>query len=86
MYPPDGFVYRTPRFSTLRSLAFPLGRNVIPPSLVRPGPFVTVSYPPALAAYPVSEFETDFPDGYGPARVGFGNILFFMIKTFLHRL
>ena len=86
MRPSDELVYRAPRFRTLRSLALPLGRNVIPPSLIRPGPFDAVGYPSTLAAYPVSEFETDLPDGYGPARVGWGNILFLMIKIFLHRL
>ena len=31
-----------------------MGRNVIPPSLDRPGPSVTIGYPPMLAAYPQS--------------------------------
>ena len=86
MIPTDEFAWRTQRFSTLRNLACPLGRIVVPLSLIRPGPFDAVGYPSTLAAYPVSEFETDLPDGYGPARVGLGNISFIMIETFLHRL
>jgi hypothetical protein len=70
--PPDE-ARRPPRFSTLRNLAFPSGRNVIPPSPIRPGPSVAIGCPPTLAAYPAGrEFETDLPDGHGPARVGFG--------------
>jgi hypothetical protein len=49
--PPDE-AFRPRRFRTLRSLAFPPGRNVIPPSPIRPGPSVAVGCPPTLAAYP----------------------------------
>jgi hypothetical protein len=35
-----------------RPWRFPHGRNVIPPSLIRPGPSVTVGCPSMLAAYP----------------------------------
>ena len=84
---PDEPTLPTPRFRTLRSLAFSPGRNVIPPSLIRPGPSVTVGYLPTLAAYPARcEFETDLPDGHGPARVGLGNAPSFMTSLSFHRL
>jgi hypothetical protein len=58
-------------FSRLRSLAHRRGRNVTPPELSLPGPFVSVHCWAPLAAYlPVGEFEQGFPHGYGPARVG----------------
>lgn len=81
--PPDE-ARRPPRFSTLRNLAFPSGRNVIPPSPIRPGPSVAVGCPPTLAAYPAcGEFETDLPDGHGPARVGFGIVSIIMLSLSL---
>ena len=64
---------RTRRFITLRSLAPILGRNVIPPSLVRRGPFRRLLPPDADTDSPKGELQTDFPDRYGPARVGFGS-------------
>lgn len=53
-------------------LARRAGRNVTPPELSPPGPFVAGGCPPTLAAYPSSagEFERRLPHGYGPARVG----------------
>src|ERR1700724_1008105 len=58
-------------FSRLGSLALRRGRNVAPPELSLPGPFVAAHYWTTLAAYlSVGEFEQGFPPGYGPARVG----------------
>src|ERR1700738_4405548 len=58
-------------FSRLGSLALRRGRNVAPPELSLPGPFVAAHYWTTLAAYlSVGEFEQGFPPGYGPARAG----------------
>lgn len=40
------------RFTGNEGLAHPEGRNVIPPEVSLPGPFVTARCRPALAAYP----------------------------------
>ena len=59
-------------FSRLGSLAYRPGRNVAPPELVLPGPFVTARCRTMLAAYPSQrgKFEQGLPYGHGPARVG----------------
>ena len=82
--PPDEDAERPDASAYSRSLAFPPGRNVIPPSLIRPGPSVAVGCPSVLAAYPAhASSRRIFPNGYGPARVGFGNVLFIVTSLSL---
>jgi hypothetical protein len=75
---------QTQRFMNIRTLAPISGRNVIPPSLIRPGPFRRWLPADADTYLAKCEFETDLPNGYGPARVGFGSrstFLFIKILT-----
>ncbi len=50
----------------------PSGRNVIPPSLDRPGPFVTLRRWLRTSRAEAREFETTLLDEHGLAQVGFG--------------
>ena len=66
------FEVESPCFTHSWGLALRLGRNVNPPRALFPGSFV-ITVNVTLAAYlHKMKFEKQFPDRYGPARVGFG--------------
>jgi hypothetical protein len=64
---------RSPRrFTRIRRLAPHGGRNVAPPGVSLPGPFVTAITGPHWLRTLQSKFEQRFLYGNGPAQVGFG--------------
>jgi hypothetical protein len=66
------FEVESPCFTDSWGLALRRGRNVNPPRTLFPGSFAT-TVKVTLAAYlHKMKFEKQFPDRYGPARVGSG--------------
>ena len=51
VYPEKGDVFTSRRFTNVRRLAHHGGRNVAPPGVSLPGPFVTARYRTVLASY-----------------------------------